>query len=435
MSASNIAGLVDRIQQSAALSLLFQRLWAPSGVECRSLFLAHRELLFPHQVEGSHRLTIPCLFAGTDPEPEDERLLVAAGEARDARRDTFVRSREPKESNFDQDLKTTLCLLALRFVDRNPGLRALLDVGPPTFASVSKLISATPPSLEIFDEFVGDSSGDRVLDGALRDKILGYSTAFKAFLREGDFMEFATTFDLSLQLWPFLPACREQLFTLLEARGLEYEGYQSILADLYRDRLISNVGTIFWCVRCQDDVTIVTTQSRVSPTHLKMKCMKCQRAMAAGALYQLDGLLRECLFSNDGLLGVGVGWLLKKHGTAFTAEGYVQDQELDFRFRLRDEEVLVECKMHKTNRDAEATIQHLVTDISQAAKHAGVVRKSGATLNTTWIVTNYDLASIAEEVRAAQSRCREKVEAYSIEIVDAGDLPRRLEGGRTLTRK
>lgn len=166
-----------------------------------------------------------------------------------------------------------------------------------------------------------------------------------------------------------------------------------------------------------------------SPTQLAMKCPKCRRMMAVGTLYQIDQTLRDVLFDRDGLIGVAVAWLLAKHGIRPEANTYVGDQEMDFRFRIGDRDVLLECKMHKTNRDADATTQHLVTDINQAAKHAAEIRKAGQKVDASWIITNYDLGDVEEEMRAALQKCAEKVAAYSIELFDANAFARRLERG------
>lgn len=421
--------LVARVQSSPELALVFQRLWEPSHADYRRLFFAHRELIFPHLTEGTQRLTLPCLFAGSDSTPEQERALETCGESRDARREAFMRGTDSKAEALGRDLTTALCLLALRFVERNPSMRALLDEGVPTFARVAKAIAAQAPNFELLEEFDDKATEDRVLDGVLRSKVAQYSSAAKDFFGRGGFVDFASSFDLSLQMLPLLSPCRHQLDELLEAREIDFEEYETVLTDLYRARLISNVGTIWWCVRCQDDMAVLTSQSRVSPSQLGLKCPKCQRPMVVGALYKLDETLRDALFSHDGILGVAIACLLTKRGVAFEPGTYAGDQELDFRFKHEERTVLLECKMHKTNRDPEATVQHLVTDINQAARHAIEARKSGP-VDATWIVTNYELASIGDELRAAVQKCREKVDAYSIEVVDAGDLPGRLQGGR-----
>lgn len=431
---SNTNQLLERVRAHPELALVLQRVWEPSNDDYRRLFLAHTELLFPHIDENGIKLVMPCFFAGSDSTPDEERTLEALGESRAARRDAYMQAQQPVAETFEKDFNTTVCLLALRFIERNPDLRALLDEGSPTFVRVAKALSAAPANLDIFDEFNERAKDDRVVDGVLREKVLQYSTAMKNFARRGDFIELAASFDFSLQTLPFLGPCRAQVATLLEARALEYEEYEQILVDLYRARLISNIGTTWWCVSCQDDVTVLTTQSRVSPTQLGTKCLKCRRQMAVGTLYQLDQTLRDVLFDRDGLIGVAVALLLAKRGLKPEANSYVGDQEMDFRFRAADRNVLLECKMHKTNRDAGVTTQHLVTDINQAAKHAAEIRKAGQKVDATWIITNYDLGEVEAELRAALRKCAEKVEAYAIEIIDAKDFVRRLDGGRSLAK-
>lgn len=420
--------ILERVLASHEVGLVFQRLWDPQGDTYRKFFLTHPELLFPHIEGNGLRLMLPVLFVGSENSPDVDRTLVATGEARDARRDALVRAKKSVADSFERDFKTVANLLILRYLHRNPALHALLGEGEPTLARVSKALAGAPLNLDLFEEFSERPKEDQIIDGALRDKVMQYSNAVKGFVRRGDFVELAAAFDLSFQTLPFLEPARDKLKELLGARALEYDEYLELLQDLYRGRLISNVSTTWWCFGCQDDVTVLTTQSRVSPTQLGMKCPKCRRAMAVATLFQCDQTLRDCLSERDGLLGVGVSWLLDKKGIRYEMGTYVGDQELDFRFKIAERDVLLECKVHKTNRDAEATIQHLVKDIDQAAKHADAVRKAGQRLDTAWILTNYDLNSIEDELSKALRKCGEKVRAFSIEVIDAKDFVRALDG-------
>lgn len=121
------------------------------------------------------------------------------------------------------------------------------------------------------------------------------------------------------------------------------------------------------------------------------------------------------------MLGVAVGWLLEKNRIEYQAGGYAGDQELDYRFELREKRILIECKMFKTHKDDEAIEQHLIGAIKQAIRHVDEIVKTER-IDATWILTNHELDAIEGPLSRALARYEKEMKARSIELMDVADL-------------
>lgn len=431
MAENSLQDLVRRIRAVPELKAIFTNLWGEDDVY-RRFFFAHRDLLFPRIEEEDFHATIPLLFAGTDPSEPEEQVLVTAGESRRAQLEVLGETTEKKVDEFSQDAKTAACLLLLRFVARNPELKALLDQGEPSWAAVAKAFAKTPPVLDIFEEFKPGPASPGA-DKVFYEKSRRYATWVKDVVRKGEVVKYASAIDLSNNLIPFYGPCRSHLADLLDARDLAADEHRRILQSLYLQRMITNVGTTFWCARCQDDVTMITSRSRIAPDQLVLPCPKCTKPMHVATLYEPNPLIHEACFSTDGMLGISIGWLLSTRAIAFHSGTYARDQELDFRFELGGRRILLEAKMHKTDKDDEAVQRHLSGDVSQAARHAEEIKKGGDRLDEVWIVTNYHHDKVERELRGVHSRNHAKISTHGIEFVQAADLPRQLAEAATST--
>jgi hypothetical protein len=149
---NTLQDLVRRVRAVPEFKALFTNLWGDDDV-LRRFFFAHRDLLFPRIEEQDFHVTIPLLFFGTEPSEPEEQVLITAGESRKAQLDLLGETTGRKVEEISHDAKIAACLLVLRFVARNPALKSLLDQGEPSWAAIAMAIAATPPVLDIFEEF------------------------------------------------------------------------------------------------------------------------------------------------------------------------------------------------------------------------------------------------------------------------------------------
>lgn len=429
VAANSLQDLVRRIRAVPELKALFTNLWGDDDV-LRRFFFAHRDLVFPRLEEPDLHITIPMLFFGTEPSEPEEQVLIAAGESRKAQLDLLGETTGRKVEEVSRDAKIAACLLVLRFVARNPGLKTLLDDGEPSWAAIATAIATTPPVLDIFDEFKPGPASPGA-DTVFYEKSRRYADWVMDVVRKGDVVKHASTVDLSNNLIPIYGPCRAQLADLLDARDLAIDEHQRILQGLYLQRMITNVGTTFWCTRCQDDVTMITSRSRIAPDQLALPCPKCTKKMHVATLYEPNALIHEACFSTDGMLGVAIGWLLSTRGIPFQSGSYAHDQELDFRFDVAGRRILLEAKMHKTHKDDEAIQRHLSGDVSQAVRHAEDIKKGGGVLDEVWIVTNHQHDRIERQLNGVRTRNRDKMATHNIEFIEAADLPREIAEAAT----
>ena len=419
---------------NATEDLFYAKLWEDDAYQ--KIFFAHRTRLFARiDDDGELWARLPVFFAGSMPPPQAEHVLAVASEMREVSRASTMKELDGKFDEFSADLKTLSCMLVLRFVDRNASLRALLDEGRLTWADVAPA-AAGKLELDIFEDFRDEGRGgtggsdDEVevntVDPVLRAKVRKYVDRVRRFARTGDFLKFTDVIDNATTMIPVYALCREQLVTLLAARRLTLDEYGAVLRDLYLKKLIANIGTTFWCPRCEDDACVLSSSARLSPLQLVLPCPKCGQSMLCATLYQVHGAIRDACFEQDGLLGEAVGWLLRKRNLEFQRGVYAKGQfETDYLFTLGTRRILLECKVHKSDKDSEAVQRHLATAIAQAVKHSMAVKQEGG-VDEVWVLTNHCLDERADELRRVEKGRRKEIAEHNIRVVDPPSLVRLL---------
>ena len=431
----------------------FSKLWESNTYQ--KVFFSHRRTLFPSIDAGKiFYAPLAVLFAGTTPDPESTHVLNVATEVREHSRENLARSLANRISEFGDDMKTAACLLILRFVTKNPQLRALLESDAVAWPGVAKSLADSALDLKIFDEFAtesGDSTapdetpepaaaGTVVLpkDSVLMGKIGRYADELRRFFSSGDALNATQFIDQASLFDVFYTLCREHYIALLDARRLSRDEYLKVLKDLYLKKLIANKNSVFWCPYCHDDLCVLRTSSRLSPHQACLPCPKCQKEMMWATLYDVHPIIRESCLSKDGCLGEAARWLFQKHSIPYEQGTYTSsDFELDFQFSLGDRRILLECKMYKTNKDAETIESNISKAVAQAAKHAKAAMAAAqadstagtdnpATLTDVWVLTNLDRSRHSAEIQRVEISRRAEFRRHNIEILDPPTFARYL---------
>ena len=340
------------------------------------------------------------------------------------------------ESKKD-DLVPVASLLMLRLLKLNPHLTELLATqSAPTLVDVRKALSGKKLDLtNLFPESEEVEKLWRREEGEVGDEFLlqligRWISDFQSWVSESGNSSYsnigswaARLVDFHTAIAPALLVGIEHVNGLLKLREVTPEQYRTALRSLYSLRLVTNVGTVFWCRSCDDEPFVAGTTSRLSPEHLSTtKCPKCTLEACAATAYEVDPLLLRVINANDGLLGVAVAWLLHSNDVSYETSVYLSPEknnyELDVQFTIRSKHYLIECKMFKSARDREAVVKSLTSAVRQAIAHADA---TDGKFYQVFVVVNF--VPDHDVVDHVMKSSMKGVKKHRVEIVPAKYLP------------
>jgi hypothetical protein len=177
------------------------------------------------------------------------------------------------------------------------------------------------------------------------------------------------------------------LSTILTKTFVELKDYINILDDLFMNELIENKSTVFWCENCSlESPSYSEYHGRIAPSIIiKNKCLKCGRTLSYSAIFSLNEVLKDAIFSKDGFLAVYFGWLLEKENIPFTVSEYSLEYENDF---IINNDTLVECKMFKSEKDKLAINSELENSLVQIKDHIYSLNESSKRIEHAYLIWN-----------------------------------------------
>lgn len=175
--------------------------------------------------------------------------------------------------------------------------------------------------------------------------------------------------------------------TILSRTFLKVDDYINILDDLYINGLIENKSTVFWCENCSlENPSYSEYHGRIAPSKIiKSKCLNCAKSQSYSAIFSLDNLLSDAIFSKDGFLAVYFAWLLEREQMSFEVLSYPSKYENDF---IVDRDTLTECKMFKSEKDREAMISELENSLIQIKDHLNSLEEDGKLIQFAYLIWN-----------------------------------------------
>lgn len=177
------------------------------------------------------------------------------------------------------------------------------------------------------------------------------------------------------------------LTKILSRSNLTFYDYINTLDELYRNHLIDNKSTIFWCENCNvENPSHNEFHGRIAPSKLSRgTCLTCEKAQSYNAVFSIDRTLKDALLSKDGILPVYFGWLLKKENIEFNVGEYSNQFENDFVIK---NSILVECKMFKSEKDSLAIRSEIENSLSQIIKHIEQLESEGQEIEQAYFLWN-----------------------------------------------
>jgi hypothetical protein len=292
----------------------------------------------------------------------------------------------------------------IRFVRDNVEVKNLVNSDEFSFEKMKQTLGDySRLNLKVFDELqIDETKTATIKDHLLKSTLNKLIEPFKKKIKDSG--ELLTSIaDVFPDLLTNIHVGMYNHFSnLLHISGLQRPEYKNLLTELHNLGIISNLHTIFWCINCLDNSTILSTRSELNPHHLTMTCPRCGKPMEVSAVYNLDWVIRDSILSKNGLLGVAVAYLLKMNQLEYSVEAY-NEYEYDF---IVNENTLIECKMHRNDEvDRRHVREWFKQDSKQLSKHLEEAKKKGVT--SAILVYNFEVSPYKAIADESIKMCRE----------------------------
>ena len=177
---------------------------------------------------------------------------------------------------------------------------------------------------------------------------------------------------------------------LLHSSNLQKPTYRNLLTELHSQQIVFAFHGMLCCAVCVDNRITLTTRSEISPHHLEMTCPRCGHPMVASIFYGLDQTVKDCILSKNGLLGLSIGWLLRRNQLEYEIEAY-NGHAHDFVVTSPSGKFLIECKMHRNDNLNERNVRMwLDQDLKQLGDH--LAESNNRAVSNAVLVYNFAIA-------------------------------------------
>ena len=337
---------------------------------------------------------------------------------------------ENKWKIFSEDLKDVVAYFAIKFIRSNPNIKRLINTEKFDYQIMKEILKDYKNTID-FDAFGKEiesafETDQGEIDPAIKSKIErliiqtipGIMKNIEGFIESPKKMmpNYILPLHLSSSLW---------LRNLLSRSGLSFQEYLNVLDELYRNHLIENKSTIFWCENCNlENPSYSEHHGRIAPSKTTdTKCLNCDRTQSHASIYSLDSTLKDSIFSKDGLLAVYFGWLLKKEGIEFDEGSFSGKYENDFVIK---KSIIVECKMFKSEKDPVAKRSEMINSFSQIEKHIEQLDSEGIEIKQAYLLWNRRDNEKALQ-KKLQSKYNELFKKYKLKIIYPDEIEETIE--------
>jgi len=417
----NLKKLLEDINKSNELTLLFANLWKEDSTQAR-LFFLHREQLFPFE----EKVIIPYIFWSNVQEEKEKRSILDIT----TQLEEIKRQQAWNKLGFEKlwnGIKDLIAYGAIKVIRENDGIKKLVFDEDFSFRKMKEILGGYEKiNFDVLKQEEIESIPE--LDSILK-------ASFVRFMKTFDPVKLIEAVSSTSGIASTLPLMGiPHLNKMLEITGMDFDEYTDIINELYVLKLISNSQTLFWCEHCLDTPQIFVTTSRIDPDHLKMKCLKCKKQMLVSSIFNIDSSLKECILFKDGLLVVALGWLFDQRKIKWDFSIH-NKYENDFICETKNGTILFECKMHLIPKDERSLKGQLENDLSLLITHVQTLLKEGTLLKKVYLVYNYDLEEYSDEVEKIleQSELKREIARYNIEPISFPEIISVLEEEMGLT--
>lgn len=337
---------------------------------------------------------------------------------------------ENKFKILTEDFNDVVAYFTIQFIRSNPNIKRLINTEKFDYQVMKEILKDYKNTIN-FDAFdkeiesaIETEQGeiDPIIKSKIEKLIIQISSGFMKNIEEvlestkKMMPNYILPLHLSSSLW---------LRNLLSRSGLSFPEFLNVLDELYRNRLIENKSTIFWCENCSlENPSYSEQHGRIAPSKIsRNNCLNCNKPQSYASIFSLDGTLKEAIFSKDGLISVYLGWILKNKGIEFEVGEYSEKYENDF---IISRSILIECKMFKSEKDLVAIRSEMDSCFSQIKKHIKQLDLEGIEIKQAYLLWNRN-----DNAEQLQKKLRSKYnllfKKYELKIICPDEIEETIE--------
>lgn len=337
---------------------------------------------------------------------------------------------ENKWDILTDDFNDVVAYFAIQFIRSNPNIKRLINTERFDYRVMKEILKDYKNTIN-FDAF------DKEIESAIETEQEKIDPLIKSKIEKiiisiisGMMKNIEEVLDSTKKMMPnyILPLHLSSslwLRNLLSRSGLSFLECLNVLDELYRNRLIENKSTIFWCENCSlENPSYSEHHGRIAPSKIsRNNCLNCNKPQSYASIFSLDGTLKEAIFSKDGLLSVYLGWILKNKGIEFEVGEYSEKYENDF---IINKCILIECKMFKSEKDSVAIRSETDSCFSQIKKHIKQLDLEGIEIKQAYLLWNRK--DNAEELqRKLRYKYNQLFKEYELKIICPDEIEETIE--------
>ena len=393
MDKKQLEDALDIISNTPELTLFFKKLFEDTSYW--KFFFLHREELFP-VTDGNF---LKYVFWNNVPPDTDRSFKILANQAELKAISTKSSQDAMKSSLFPEDLvkllQDPIIYSLIKFIRYNPDILDLVKNETFDYSLMKqKLGNYASINSKIIDEISNVFSGKQVEDSDLMKMLLSLVGGF-----QGNLKDWASEFGHHLpHVSDSFPGAflkihsghNDHLREVLKLTNLTLVDYTELLSELHSHKNVVNLNTIFWCQNCIDENIVLNSESSLNPYHLKITCPRCSNKLLASSVFELDELIEDAIMDKDGLIQIATAWILHANEVEFESNFSDNYFEYDFICKIPQNNILLECKIHRQKHDERQLRIWVEDDLRQLSDHFNKIKDSKE-IKYCFVVSNIDV--------------------------------------------
>jgi len=414
---TELTNLLELASNDPSLMMLLEEVWQENSTFAK-IFFVNKGQLFPSVKEDEFEINLKYLFwddyvSSPSPEPSVMRIEYESSKV------------GPKHSVKYESIMKELAAVGgeiviyylIRFIKASPEFRELIDADDFNYSKMRQVLKDYDSLKKLIKKMGSEVQEiDSIDDEEIKHKI---KQIFNVKWLTASFDELLTTSTKLPQPMLMFPLWgHETKENLIYAQGLQREEYEGAINQAYITGLFNSSQSLFWCENCRDSTQVYFTNSKLDPYHAKMQCLKCKEPMLGAIAYRLKPALLSMIEFKDGFLAVALGYLLdsEKIKYQYSVSG---KYEYDFICDLEGLNVLIECKMHRTDVGDRGIKETLQKDLNQLLKHVKELKEKDMKIVHSICILNYNsekMKGIAEQLLSSKKYAT-KVKEYGVKLI------------------
>jgi len=416
-TATELTNLLELASNDPSLMMLLEDVWQENSVLAK-IFFVNKSQLFPSFKEDEIEINLKYLFWDTyisSPSPEPSVMEIEYASSKVEQKHSGKLESTMKE--FATDFREVVIYYLIRIIKASPDLRELIDTDDFNYNKMKQVLKNYDSLKKLMEKMISELQDlDSIDDDEIKHKLKQMFNLKWLTVGFNELITTSTKLPMPMQSFPLWG--HETKESLIYAQDIQREEYTGAINRAYLIGLFDSSQSLFWCENCRDSRQVYFTNSKLDPSHVEMPCLICKKTMFAAIAYRLKPTLLSMIESKDGFLAVALGYLLdsEKIKYRYSVSG---KYEYDFLCDLEGLNVLIECKMHRTDVGDRGIKGALQKDLDQLLKHVKELKEKDMKIVRSISISNYNSESmneIAEQLLKSKKYAK-KVNEYNVKLI------------------